>query len=106
MHWRKRSDGRKVFDSNVPGESGPVHKQIIASNLAVVADVSVRQEKILVADSRHAPAFICSAADGHVFAKNIFVSRNELSSLSRKRVVLRITANHAKRMKHVRTAQP
>ena len=64
-------------------------------------NVRVRQEKIVIADSRSTAAFVGPAAHRDIFAKNIFVSSNQLRTLSRKGVILRITTNDAEWMKYV-----
>jgi hypothetical protein len=101
MHRRERPDSGKVFHRDVPGEGCSVHKQSIAPHLAIVSDVRVCQDEIVVADLGPAAAFLRSPVHSYIFTKNISIPHNQLGGLAAKRIVLRITTNQTKRMKNV-----
>src|SRR5579859_3533194 len=61
----------------------------------------VGEKEIFVADARDAPTLFRAAADGNVLAKNIVVSHDQFSPLPAIGVILRITADRAKRIEHI-----
>ena len=88
-----------------PASVAAFTNKLLLADLAIVADVRVRKKKVFVADARDAAALSRSAAHGHIFAKNIFVADNQFACARRECVVLRVAANHTKRMKHIRRAE-
>src|SRR6516225_10556574 len=65
----------------------------------------IRQKKIVVADPRRPAALDRSAANGHVLPENVVVSRHQFHALTAERVVLRVSADYTKRMKHISGAK-
>src|SRR6266481_3334001 len=101
VHRRKRAQRYEILHGHVTRQRSAVHEQRIVADLAVVPDVRIRQEKIIIANPRDTAALRGSPADGHMFAKNVCFAHMQFDALAAESVVLWIAANHAKRVKHV-----
>src|SRR6202022_725108 len=86
---------------DMPGKRGAIDEKSVTANLAIVTDMRIREEKIVVAEFCGAAAFAGAAADGYVFAEDIAISGKEISAFTAKGVVLRFAADAAKRMKNI-----
>src|SRR6266481_3188645 len=101
VHRRKRAQRYEILYGHVTRQRSAVHEQRIVADLAVVPDVRVRKKKIVIANPRDTAALRGSPADGYMLAKNVCTAHLQFDALATESVVLRIAANHAKRVKHV-----
>src|SRR3974390_927831 len=90
-----------ILHQYVPGEGRPIHKQRVASHLAVVPHMQIRKEEILRANPRDSTGLFRPAADCYIFSKDIFFANFQFHMLAGKRIVLGIAANYAKTMKYI-----
>src|SRR4029077_1389443 len=70
VHGTKRANRREIFHGDMTRKSCAVHKQSVAANHAVMPDMRIGEEKIVVAKSGLAAALLRSTAYGDVFAEN------------------------------------
>jgi len=68
---RECSDGRVILDSNVPAQRGGIRQDDVAPDDAVVSDVYVHHEEIVIANLRMSAAPLCSPMDIHELAKYV-----------------------------------
>ena len=62
-----------VADRNMPGECRGVRHDDLVAQMAIMRDVDVGHEKIMVADRRLSSAEDGASIDGDVFAQNIII---------------------------------
>ncbi len=105
MYRTKRANGHEVFHRDVSRESCAIHEKCAVADHAIMPDVRIGQEKIAIAQQSFAAAFFRAAADGHILAKNIAVTRHQLGALTAKGVVLRVASDRAKGIKHIVPAE-
>lgn len=96
LDGRKRADGGVIVHGDVPGERRAIHENRVAADLAIVADVRVGHDEIVIAETRDAAAFHGAAIHRGEFAKCVAVSDFERDALACKRQILRIAANDRK----------
>src|SRR5207302_7136423 len=89
------------FHGHVSRERCTVHKQRVATYLAIMSDMRVREKKILIAQKGQASAFLRSAAHRYVFSENVAVTRNQFDAFTAKSVILRVSADHAEGVKNI-----
>jgi len=112
LHERERADADKLMHETIAGNKGAVGdfhlaaeqsaigQNDVVAELRVVADVTIRHEKIIRADD----SFLRdSRGTMHrdVFAKNIVVANAQTSRLAFLFQILRRIANHATRMENI-----
>src|SRR5205814_8132290 len=77
MHAGKGSDCRVVFNRDVARKRRRVRHDDVAAEHAVVPNMRVRHQKIVISDSRVAATALCAAMDIHVLAKNVVMADRE-----------------------------
>ncbi len=82
-------------------EGCAIHKQGVAADRTIVPDVRISQKKIAVAQAGFPASFLRPTAHGDVFAENVAVARNQFGSLTTKRIILRVPADCAERIKGI-----
>src|SRR6478672_11968777 len=93
MHADEAAEDDVVADLDMPGERRIVRKHAVAADLAVVRDVHVGQQPVVVADSRRATAVVGAAADGDEFADRVAVADHEVGPFTGEFLVLRIATD-------------
>ena len=96
LHGRKGADGGVIVHDDVAGESRAIDENCVAADLAVVADVGVGHDQIVIAHAGDAAALHGAAADGAKFAKGVAVTDFERDALARIGEVLRIATDDGK----------
>src|SRR6266478_84228 len=97
VHRTKRADAGPVFNGNVPAERGGVGHDDMASNLAIMSDVSVGHDQVMVADLREPAAFYRAAIDGNELANLVVIADFQARRFARVRDVLRRQADRRER---------
>jgi hypothetical protein len=77
MHARESSDGCVIFNDDMTCQSCCVGQDDIISNLAVMSDVNVRHQKIVIADSGVSAATLRTSMNVDVFTKDIVITDRE-----------------------------
>src|ERR1035438_2884055 len=74
MHRTQRSHGRPISYGDVSAQRGRVRHDDVVSNLAVMRNVGVSHDEVIVADPRTTSALHSATVDGHKFADFIVIS--------------------------------
>src|SRR5258708_10272152 len=74
MHRTQRADTGPVFDGDVSTESCGVGHDDVAADLAIVCDVSVGHDQVVIADLGEAPALYGAAIDGDELTNLVVVA--------------------------------
>src|SRR5262245_19602450 len=94
MHGAIPRDKHAVADFHITAQQSAIGKDDMVPELAVMADVGSRHEKIMVAD-RGCRRWGSGAMDLHVLTKNIMVANMQEGLRARVGLVLRRTAQHS-----------
>ena len=74
---------------DMTGQRRRIRHDDVTAERAVVADVRVRHQKIVIADSRMSAASLRSAMDVHVFAKDVVMADRQERLFAFKLQILR-----------------
>lgn len=74
VHAAEGSDSGEVFYDGVSGKASGVSEYIVIADDAIMGDVRVGHEVIIVADNRCSSASLSTSMDGAEFAENVVVS--------------------------------
>src|SRR5688572_12875548 len=97
MDAREGANRRVVLNRYMTGQRGRIRHDDVIAEHAVMADVRVRHEKIVIADFRVAAAPFGAAMDIHVLAKDIMVSDRQERLLTLELQILRLKTNCSER---------
>ena len=100
MHAGERTDGDVILDRHVAAKRGPVAEDRVVADRAVVGDMGVRHEEIMIADPGHASAARRTPMNGHELAKDVVRPDDQPAPLTAKFQILRDEANGGARKDH------
>jgi hypothetical protein len=110
---REAADARELVNHDVAGDERPilhfdvsteqraVDQRHVVADHAVVGDVSVTHDQVVVADRRHARALHRAAMDLGVFTDRVAIADHQTGRLSFVTHVLRFVSDDRERMDHV-----
>src|SRR5712664_3907087 len=74
MYRAQCTDVCPVFHGYMPAERGPVRHDDVTANLAIVRDVGIGHDQVVIADSGASPALHRAAVDGDKLADLVVVA--------------------------------
>src|SRR5437588_4088721 len=95
------SNASPVFDGYVSPERGRVRHDDVTANLAIVGDVGIGHDQVVVANPGASPALYRAAVDGDKLADLVMVADLQPCRFARVGDVLRRQANRSEREKAV-----
>ena len=101
VHRAQRPYAGPVFHGYVPAERGCVGHDDVTPNLAIVRNVGIGHDQVVVADSSAAPAFHCAAVDGDILADFVMIANLQPCRFARIGDVLRRQAYRSEREKAI-----
>jgi len=101
VHGAESADVYVIFHRYVPGQCCAVRKYSRASDDAIVGDVRIGHEKIVVPDARDAASARRATAHCAEFAEAIAIANDDFGVLAAEFQVLRIAAHRAERIENV-----
>src|SRR5260370_40349378 len=101
MYRRKRPDRSEIFHVHMPRKRGPVGKNRVVADAAIVRHVGISHEQIASANGCFSASARRAAADGHIFAEHIAVADDQFRSLAVKFQILWVGSDRAERVKHI-----
>ena len=93
MNTDEAANRHAVFDRGMAADAGDVRHHVVAPDMAVVADMRVRHNKIVVADARFLP-FAGRAMEGDAFTDDVVRANDQIADFAFKLAVLRRAAKN------------
>src|SRR5690606_32807453 len=95
-----------VADLDMPGQGRVVGEDAAVAHLAVVGDVHVGQQPVVVADAGDAATVAGAAVDGGEFADDVAVADHQFGVLALELLVLRVAADRGRAVDAVVAPDP
>ena len=74
MNARKPADDRVIPNRDVPSEGRRIRHDDMASEVAIVGDMDVGHQHVVIAETRHAPTKGRRPIDRHIFTENVVIA--------------------------------
>ena len=82
MNAHQASDNDKIFDRDVATEGRAVRDDITIADDAIVGDMTLHHQKVLITDSRDHAAARSAGIERDIFANRIAIANQELARLA------------------------
>jgi hypothetical protein len=101
MHTGVGADCGVVFNGHMACKRCGIGHDDVASDLAIMRDVSRDHNEVIISNSRMTAATFCSPVDVDVFAEGVVGSDRQERLFAGKLEILRLNADHAKRKESI-----